>query len=83
MFELEHFCAKTKGEWFKMCYFDIEYHENFDWITETTLFLVVWRHVNQSNNYSNPFCAKNLHAFLHKAEPNTNSAHFCRHKPMK
>ena len=61
MFELEHFCAKTKGEWFKMCYFDIElceYHENFDWITETTLFLVVWRHVNQSNNYSNPFCAK-------------------------
>ena len=53
MFELEHFCAKTKGEWFKMCYFDIElceYHENFDWITETTLFLVVWRHVNQSEN---------------------------------
>ena len=60
-----------------------DHHENFDWITETTLFLVVWRHVNQSENYFNPFLCKIYMHFCTRRSLKQTLQIFAEHRPME
>ena len=59
-----------------------DHYENFDWITEITLFLVVWRHVDQSENYFNPFLCKIYMHFCTRRSLKQTLQIFAEHGPM-